>query len=111
MITKPLTRLAESRRVYIPVTPGFEGTSALDGVANAHHVHAWALTSGRYVFSGHLRVAEDADPQAVLKTAHGMLKEEYGFFFATLQVEAICLDESDATAIDVTRAAPSRTEP
>jgi cobalt-zinc-cadmium efflux system protein len=81
-----------------------EALEALDGVANAHHVHAWALTSGRYVFSGHLRVAEDADPQAVLKTAHGMLKDKYGFFFTTLQVETACLDESSAEAIDVTRA-------
>jgi cobalt-zinc-cadmium efflux system protein len=56
------------------------------------------------VFSGHLRVAEDADPQAVLKTAHGMLKDKYGFFFTTLQVETACLDESSAEAIDVTRA-------
>lgn len=76
---------------------------ALDGVADAHHVHAWALTSGRYVFSGHLRVAGDADPQTVLKRAHALLKERFGFFFVTLQVETACLDESDAEAIDVTR--------
>lgn len=43
VITKPLTRLAESRRVYIPVTPGFEGTSALDGVANVQDLAGlWA---------------------------------------------------------------------
>ncbi|MES1945340.1 cation diffusion facilitator family transporter [Salinisphaera sp. PC39] len=80
--------------------------AALDGVKNAHHVHAWALTSGRYVFSGHLRIAEDADTQAVLKAAHGMLKDRFGFFFATLQVESTCLDESGAEAIDITRAPP-----
>ncbi|WP_353220582.1 cation diffusion facilitator family transporter [Salinisphaera sp. S4-8] len=110
--------LRDAAHLLMEGTPGdislsevIEALETLEGAANAHHVHAWALTSGRYVFSGHLRVAEGADPQAVLKAAHGMLKEEYGFFFATLQVEAICLDESDATAIDVTRAAPSRTEP
>ena len=103
--------LMEGTPADISLSEVIEALETLEGVANAHHVHAWALTSGRYVFSGHLRVAEGADPQAVLKAAHGMLKEEYGFFFATLQVEAICLDESDATAIDVTRAAPSRTEP
>lgn len=75
----------------------------VDGVADAHHVHAWALTSGRYVFSGHLRVAEKADSQNVLKRAHRALKERFGFFFITLQVEAVCLDESGAEAIDVTR--------
>jgi cobalt-zinc-cadmium efflux system protein len=76
---------------------------ALDGVADAHHVHAWALTSGKYVFSGHLRVQDDQDPQEVLKTAHSMLGERFGFFFVTLQVEDRCLDESGAETIDITR--------
>lgn len=80
----------------------------VEGVSNAHHVHAWALTSGRYVFSGHLRVTGDADPQGVLKASHGMLKERFGFFFATLQVESVCLDESGAEAIDVTRPADDK---
>ena len=85
-----------------------EVTAALeqvDGVADAHHVHAWALTSGRHVFSGHLRATEGADPQQVLKAAHEMLKAKFGFFFVTLQVESVCLDESGAEAIDVTRPA------
>uniref|UniRef100_UPI0025CCF6D8 cation diffusion facilitator family transporter n=1 Tax=Sediminimonas sp. TaxID=2823379 RepID=UPI0025CCF6D8 len=76
---------------------------ALDGVADVHHVHAWALTSGKYVFSGHLRVQDDQDPQEVLKAAHSMLGERFGFFFVTLQVEDRCLDESGAETIDITR--------
>lgn len=74
----------------------------LDGVADVHHAHAWALTSGRYVFSAHLRLAEGGDSQAVLRAAHDLIKDRYGFFFATLQVETACPDES-AAAIDVTR--------
>ena len=76
---------------------------ALDGVADAHHVHAWALTSGKHVFSGHLRVREGTDPQEVLKAAYGMLRDRFGFFFVTLQVENRCLDESGAETIDITR--------
>ncbi|WP_192497329.1 cation diffusion facilitator family transporter [Halospina sp. K52047b] len=75
----------------------------LEGVSNAHHVHAWALTSGRYVFSGHLRTSNGADSQSVLKEAHELLKSQFGFFFVTLQVETACLDESGAEDIDVTR--------
>ena len=75
----------------------------LDGVTDAHHVHAWALTSGKYVFSSHLRVREGQDPQAVLQAAYAMLRERFGFFFVTLQVEDRCLDESGAEAIDITR--------
>lgn len=76
----------------------------LDGVADAHHVHAWALTSGRYVVSGHVRVQDAADVGTVLAIAHRALKRQYGFFFVTLQVERDCLDEADAAAIDVTPA-------
>lgn len=75
---------------------------ALDGVADVHHVHAWALTSGKHVFSGHLRVQDGADPQDVLKAAHGMLRDRFRFFFMTLQVENRCLDESGAENIDIT---------
>lgn len=75
---------------------------ALDGVDDAHHVHAWALTSGRHVFSAHLRVAEGHDPQKVLETAHDLLRRRYGFFFSTVQVETTCLDETGAEAIDIT---------
>ncbi len=81
---------------------------ALGGVVDVHHVHASALTSGRYVFSGHLRVDDSADPQTVLATAYRMLMEDYGFFFATLQVETACLDESGAEAIDITRTPDER---
>ena len=81
----------------------------VEGVVDVHHVHAWALTSGRHVFSSHLRVAEGADAQAVLEAAHASLKKEFGFFFTTLQVETACLDESAAGDIDVL--AKAKTEP
>ena len=95
--------LMEGTPADVSLTDVIRTLEQVEGVANAHHVHAWALTSGRYVFSGHLRVSTDTDPQAVLKTAHRELKQKFDFFFVTLQVEDTCLDESDAEAIDVTR--------
>lgn len=83
-----------------------EALEGQDGVEDAHHVHAWALTSGRYVFSGHLRVADGAEPQQVLSAAVAMLKERFGFFFVTLQIETEQLDESGARAIDVAHGKP-----
>ena len=73
----------------------------IEGVEDAHHVHAWALTSGRYVFSGHLRIHPESDSERILRAAHDMLKEMSGFFFATLQLETTCLDEAESAAIDV----------
>lgn len=75
---------------------------SLDGVRDVHHVHAWTLTSGRNVFSAHLRVGDSVDPQAVQRRAHRMLREDHGFFFVTLQTETECLDESGAEMIDIT---------
>lgn len=80
------------------------GLENLDGVVDAHHVHAWELTSGRPIFSGHVRVTEDVEPTNVLTSAHRMLKSQFGFHLVTLQVEGTCIDEAGAEAIDVTRA-------
>lgn len=80
-----------------------EALRGVAGVGDVHHVHAWALTSGRYVFSGHVGVVEGADADSILTSAHRMLKERFGFFFVTLQVESGCVDESGAEAIDVMR--------
>ena len=49
----------------------------VEGVANAHHVHAWALTSGRYVFSGHVRVADEtAEIEEEAKRTRGAEEED-----------------------------------
>ena len=74
---------------------------SLEGVKDAHHVHAWALTSGRYVFSGHLRIERDTDSGDILRSAHEMLTKGFGFYFGTLQLETTCMDEAHAAAIDV----------
>ena len=76
---------------------------SIDGVNDAHHVHAWALTSGRYVFSAHLRIGKDADNERILNSAHKMLKERFGFFFGTLQLETTCMDGAHAAELDIQR--------
>ena len=66
-----------------------------------HHVHAWALTSGKNVFSGHLRTGSGVDGSDVLSSAHDLLREKFGFLLVTLQVEDRCLDEAGAEDIDI----------
>ena len=67
--------LRDAARLLMEGTPAevdlrgvIEPLEAMDGVRDAHHVHAWTLTSGRNVFSGHLRVSRDADTEAVSDT-------------------------------------------
>ncbi len=72
-------------------------------------MHAWSLTSGRNVFSGHLRVESFAnDGERVLREASERLKERFKIYFSTLQIEERCLaSERGAADIDVTAWDPS----
>jgi cobalt-zinc-cadmium efflux system protein len=77
----------------------------VDGVTDIHHVHAWSLTSGRNVFSGHVCVRNFAKEGAqVQRIVHDLLKERFKIYFSTIQIEERCLEnEEGAEAIDITR--------
>jgi hypothetical protein len=79
-------------------------------VQDAHHVHAWAPTSGKNVFSAHLQNGSDCDGSDALSSAHDLLREKFGFLLVTLQVEDRCLDETGAEDIDITLD-PAKTQP
>ncbi len=86
--------LMETVPTGVDVVAVREALLSLDGVEDIHHVHAWALTSGRNLFSAHIRITENAEHEAVLGSAHDLLRLRYGFVFSTLQVERAC--RSDA---------------
>jgi cobalt-zinc-cadmium efflux system protein len=60
---------------------------ALEGVLEIHDVHVWTLTSGMEVASAHLTVAAGTDQTEILRTAQGLLADDYQIEHATLQVE------------------------
>ncbi len=66
-----------------------------------HHVHAWTLTSGKNVFTAHVRIDEAEGTASVLRRAHDLLREKFGFYFSTIQVETECLDEDHARDLDI----------
>ena len=77
---------------------------AIDGVRDVHHPHAWTLTSGRHIFSAHLRVEDDLssdDQMRLLETAEGLLADSFGIYFSTLQLETEDRQEPEARAIDI----------
>lgn len=74
--------------------------TSIDGVENAHHVHAWALTTGRNLFSAHLLITEDADCRLTLERAQSIVRNNFGFFFSTIQIETECEECDAAAAID-----------
>ena len=102
--------LKESAHLLMDGTPpdidldaAISALATIKGVKNVHHVHSWALTSGRYVFSGHIKLDDGADNRAVLEIGQSMLDNEFGFYFSTLQLEEVDLDETGAAAINVVR--------
>ena len=76
----------------------------IDGVRGVHHVHAWSFTSGRNVFSAHIRVNDlPIDGERVLGEASDRLKLQFKVYFSTLQIEdERVAAEEDADAIDIT---------
>lgn len=97
--------LMEGTPAEVSLPAVYRALEALPGVLNVHHIHAWALTSGKHVFSAHLRIELDTPHDDVLQNAYKMLREDFGFFFATLQIETQCLDESGADLIDISSTA------
>jgi cobalt-zinc-cadmium efflux system protein len=75
----------------------------INGVTDVHHVHAWSLTSGKNIFSAHICINDSAQHEQILREAHQILKEKFGIYFSTLQIEVVCMDETGAEAIDMTK--------
>lgn len=65
----------------------------IEGVRDVHHIHAWALTSGKNLFSAHIRIDDTANHEDVLAKAREAMRTRFGFYFSTLQVETSCAAE------------------
>lgn len=60
-----------------------------DGVADAHDLHAWTLTSGMHVVSAHVVVRPGADPASVLDELCTCLADDFDFDHSTIQLETL----------------------
>ncbi len=77
----------------------------INGVSDVHHLHAWTITSGQDVFSAHLHLTDSASSDTVLSEAHRRLTDDFGFYFATVQLEGHCTDLEEVAEMDITRVA------
>ena len=103
--------LRSALRILLQSTPedfdlkaAVEALKSIEGVNNVHHVHAWSLTSGRNLFSGHICVESfTADGERVLREATDRLRQRFKVYFSTIQLEENCLaGEEHASDIDIT---------
>jgi cobalt-zinc-cadmium efflux system protein len=65
------------------------------GVCQVHDLHVWTLTSGRYLLSVHLVVADAGTARAVIDAAQTRLRERFDIGHTTVQVDAedACTEE------------------
>jgi cobalt-zinc-cadmium efflux system protein len=59
-----------------------------EGVADAHDLHAWALTSGMNVVSAHVVMTPGADPARVLDEVCACLSDDFDMEHSTIQLES-----------------------
>jgi cobalt-zinc-cadmium efflux system protein len=57
------------------------------GVADAHHVHVWSLTSGSPVATLHVRLAPGAQPSSVLVAVKLHLAKAFGITHSTVEID------------------------
>lgn len=104
IIRSALRILLQSTPEGFDVEEAIQALQSIKGVKDVHHVHAWSLTSGRDLFSGHVRVRSFAnDGERVLREATERLKDRFKIYFTTLQIEEQCpSSEKDTASIDIT---------
>ncbi len=85
-----------------------DSLEAIQGVKNVHHIHAWSITPSINIFSTHIHTDDLSKSDDILQKATKMLKEKFGFYFSTIQVEKECAEINEASDIDITRAKERR---
>ncbi len=78
---------------------------ALPGVAGVHDIHAWTLTSGMPMATGHIAIRPRVDSGEVLRAATELLRNEFGLAHVTLQCEVMGEDGSTGCLACVTDSA------
>jgi cobalt-zinc-cadmium efflux system protein len=73
---------------------------AIPGVIDLHHIHAWTLTSGKLLFSAHCHIDKNKPADKILPAANEILRQDFGIYFSTIQVETECQDEIETNDLD-----------
>jgi cobalt-zinc-cadmium efflux system protein len=101
IIRDSLSILMESAPEGIDLQEVADALDKLPGVTGVHHMHAWTLTSNKNVFSAHIRTDKTNRAATLLAEAHDLLRNRFGFYFSTVQIETKCLDEDHAKDLDI----------
>lgn len=64
-----------------------EALKKIEGVADVHDLHVWALTSGMNAMSVHAVLANGAEHDSVLKSVENIIQKDFKIMHSTVQVE------------------------
>lgn len=101
IIRDSLSILMEGSPKSIDLIEVANALAALPGARKIHHLHAWTLTSGKLVFSAHISTDNVEGGAFLLEQAHRLLRDRFGFYFSTVQIETKCLDEDHVRELDI----------
>lgn len=86
--------LKQSLHILMEGTPSsidqqavLEKLSNLPHVIDVHDLHIWTITSNMDSLSCHLVIEDEADQQAVLRSAIKLVEEQFGISHSTFQIE------------------------
>ena len=80
--------LLEGAPAHIPVGDVSSALAQVPGVSAVHDLHVWTITSGVVAMSGHVRLAEGADPDAALTALNTVLHGRFDIEHTTIQLES-----------------------
>lgn len=100
IVRDALVILIEAAPTDVDLDAVAKSLSAIDGVDNVHHLHAWTITSGQNVVSAHLAIGREIDSAPVLNEAHQRLGDTQQFALATIQVEDHCTNLNETKTMD-----------
>ncbi len=101
IIRDALSILMEGAPKSIDLNEVANALGELSDARNVHHMHAWSLTSGKNVFSAHIGTDKPESAAMLLEQGHRLLRDRFGFYFSTIQIETVCLDEDHARELDI----------
>ena len=86
VVSQSLHILMEGAPAGADVEAIVSALESIEGVCNVHDVHAWTVTSGYDVFSGHIVVVKGTDISRVIEKGSAMLERDFGIRHSTIQV-------------------------
>ena len=87
LVRRPVEILLEVAPAHLESEEIGRALAAGEGVASVHDLHVWTVTSNMVSLSAHVVARPGADQDAILHNAQELLRERYGIWHATIQID------------------------